>query len=313
MGRRADVIAGRTCALLHPKALERLARIVVHAHGAWSVNVAVAVNDHVNDYVYGPDEAELSGVDLHPLGYSARGGSRDVKRPGPVVLGILVAACGGTVAITPDGGGSADATSDGIPSADVSPVDAALDTARTTRDASDEADATVPPQDARRDTTPDVLPPPDARDSAPFPDVADTSVVDTSIANPDGCPSSFATSGGPCVSYGATCSYPEGTCSCCPPLMGCYPRTCDQQGIACGPAGDGCGSFIECGSCAPPFTCGGGGRPGACGNDAGSVPVCVPKTCPDADAGCGVVDDGCGGQLDCSIFCGTWLCNTMCF
>jgi hypothetical protein len=30
-------------------------------------------------------------------------------------------------------------------------------------------------------------------------------------------------------------------------------------------AGDGCGNTIDCGSCAAPMTCGGGGLPGVCG------------------------------------------------
>jgi hypothetical protein len=233
-----------------------------------------------------------------------------MKGPGLVVLGILAAACGGTVALAPDGGIATDAASDGTQSADVSALDAGRDTSSATADASD---ATVPPQDARRDTAPDAFPPADARDSAHPPDAADTAAADTSFSNPDVCPASFAASGGPCASYGTTCAYPEGTCSCCQTLVGCYPLTCAQRGIGCGVAGDGCGNILQCGSCAPPLTCGGGGQPGQCGDDAGSVPVCIPKSCAEADAGCSVVDNGCGGQLDCSIFCGTWLCNTMCF
>jgi hypothetical protein len=46
----------------------------------------------------------------------------------------------------------------------------------------------------------------------------------------------------------------------------CMPATCAQQGISCGPAGDGCGGTIaSCGSCAAPLTCGGGGVAGVCG------------------------------------------------
>jgi hypothetical protein len=46
----------------------------------------------------------------------------------------------------------------------------------------------------------------------------------------------------------------------------CVPRTCQQQNIACGPAGDGCGNLLDCGTCTSPDTCGGGGVPGQCGH-----------------------------------------------
>lgn len=45
----------------------------------------------------------------------------------------------------------------------------------------------------------------------------------------------------------------------------CPRETCQQQGIQCGVAGDGCGGQINCGTCTPPTTCGGGGVPGQCG------------------------------------------------
>ena len=32
---------------------------------------------------------------------------------------------------------------------------------------------------------------------------------------------------------------------------GCTPKTCAQQGINCGPPGDGCGGILECGTCPP--------------------------------------------------------------
>ena len=50
------------------------------------------------------------------------------------------------------------------------------------------------------------------------------------------------------------------------PPATCSPLTCTQQGISCGPAGDGCGNPLDCGSCTNPQTCGGGGVPGVCGN-----------------------------------------------
>jgi hypothetical protein len=77
----------------------------------------------------------------------------------------------------------------------------------------------------------------------------------------------------------------------------CRPVDCAQQNIGCGPAGDGCGNGIDCGPCALPLTCGGGGVPGQCGApDAGT---CVPVTCPNQNIGCGPAGDGCGNAIDC--------------
>jgi hypothetical protein len=73
----------------------------------------------------------------------------------------------------------------------------------------------------------------------------------------------------------------------------CAPKTCAQQNIACGPAGDGCGGLLGCGSCAVGQTCGGGG-PGKCGNS-----NCVPETCASQGIQCGPAGDGCGNQLNC--------------
>jgi hypothetical protein len=76
----------------------------------------------------------------------------------------------------------------------------------------------------------------------------------------------------------------------------CTPRTCAQQAIACGLAGDGCGGEINCGyNCAAGTICGGGG-PSQCG-----VGSCVTRTCSSAGAQCGVVADGCGGVINCGV------------
>jgi hypothetical protein len=72
----------------------------------------------------------------------------------------------------------------------------------------------------------------------------------------------------------------------------CVPKTCTQQGIGCGPAGDGCGKQIDCGNCPLGQTCGGGGVPSQCG-----APACTPLTCQPGQ--CGLMGDGCGKQLDC--------------
>jgi hypothetical protein len=100
---------------------------------------------------------------------------------------------------------------------------------------------------------------------------------------------------GTCVQHGATCGpVADGcggvlNCGTCtgqekcggggqPSVCGtsadggvCVPRTCAAQDISCGPAGDGCGGLISCGSCTAPETCGGGGEPSVCGG--GSSPA----------------------------------------
>src|SRR5262249_1169164 len=40
---------------------------------------------------------------------------------------------------------------------------------------------------------------------------------------------------------------------------GCGLVTCMSSNANCGPIGDGCGGLIDCGGCALPTTCGGGG------------------------------------------------------
>jgi hypothetical protein len=54
--------------------------------------------------------------------------------------------------------------------------------------------------------------------------------------------------------------------TCTPPTAGstCTPRSCQAQGLGCGPAGDGCGGLLDCGTCATGLTCGAGG-PSTCG------------------------------------------------
>jgi hypothetical protein len=56
----------------------------------------------------------------------------------------------------------------------------------------------------------------------------------------------------------ATCVTPDD-------VVRCAPRSCADQGLACGLAGDGCGGVLQCGACLAPETCGGGGVRGECG------------------------------------------------
>ena len=58
-----------------------------------------------------------------------------------------------------------------------------------------------------------------------------------------------------------------GACS-GPDCMNCVPKTCDDLGYTCGPAGDTCGGKLDCGANTCPilgWTCGGGTTPGQCG------------------------------------------------
>lgn len=71
-----------------------------------------------------------------------------------------------------------------------------------------------------------------------------------------------------------------------PVAEGCTPKTCLQLGVGCGSVDDGCGTTIDCGSCAAPETCGGGGVENQCG--------CTAKSCAQLGVNCGSVDTGCG-------------------
>jgi hypothetical protein len=71
-------------------------------------------------------------------------------------------------------------------------------------------------------------------------------------------------------------------------------KTCESEGINCGPLNNGCGQVIPCGDCPAGQTCGGNGTPSVCG-----APMCTPKTCDDLGLKCGPAGDGCNGALDC--------------
>jgi hypothetical protein len=83
----------------------------------------------------------------------------------------------------------------------------------------------------------------------------------------------------------------------------CQPATCAVLGKDCGRVPSGCGGLLDCGSCAEPAVCGGGGVPNVC-----AVPPppgeCAPLGCAPSD--CGPVPDGCGGVLECGA-CGAGL------
>lgn len=83
----------------------------------------------------------------------------------------------------------------------------------------------------------------------------------------------------------ASCALPE--------APSCQPLSCDDYGYECGPAGDGCGGILDCGTCEAPEICGGAG-PGKCGGG-----QCAPRTCQQQGIECGPTSDGCGNTIDC--------------
>ena len=66
----------------------------------------------------------------------------------------------------------------------------------------------------------------------------------------------------------AACVAPDGPDGC---QVGGTPhcKTCEELGAKCGQVDDGCGHVLQCGTCTPPNTCGGGGTPNVCG--------CIPS------------------------------------
>ena len=91
-----------------------------------------------------------------------------------------------------------------------------------------------------------------------------------------------------------------------PPPSPCVPKTCAEQNIPCGDAGDGCddGVVLSCGGCPIGEFCGGGTDASGCGTG-----PCTPRTCMDAGAQCGAIGDGCGGTVDCGPCPGDEMCG----
>ena len=95
-----------------------------------------------------------------------------------------------------------------------------------------------------------------------------------------------------------------GQCIAIPDGGSCQAQTCAQQNITCGPAGDGCGASLDCGTCVAPQTCGGGGVAGRCGGTG-----CTPLTCAQQNVTCGPAGDGCGNSLDCGTCVAPQTCG----
>ncbi len=83
-------------------------------------------------------------------------------------------------------------------------------------------------------------------------------------------------------------------CPAPPSTPQCVPATCKTLGYTCGPAGDGCGGLLDCGTCTGCEVCGGGGKPSVCGGS-----CCQPTSCSAQGLSCGPAGDGCGNTLNC--------------
>lgn len=90
---------------------------------------------------------------------------------------------------------------------------------------------------------------------------------------------------------------------------GCGLVTCASLNANCGLIGDGCGGTVDCGSCAAPQTCGGGGTQFQCGGNQACVPLTQTVACSALSANCGEVSDGCGGTITCGTCSGTDTCG----
>src|SRR5262245_59363200 len=84
----------------------------------------------------------------------------------------------------------------------------------------------------------------------------------------------------------------------------CAPTSCFAQGKNCGSIADGCGGTLNCGTCAAPQTCGGGGVANVC-----SAAAFTPTTCAVQGKNCGTIADGCGGTLGCGVCAAPQTCG----
>ena len=62
----------------------------------------------------------------------------------------------------------------------------------------------------------------------------------------------------------------------------CTPQTCVSLGFTCGPAGDGCGGTLQCGTCSGTDVCGGGSKPSVCGNSTPCTNLCANQVACDS-------------------------------
>ncbi|MDO8516583.1 MAG: hypothetical protein Q7S33_00505, partial [Nanoarchaeota archaeon] len=83
-------------------------------------------------------------------------------------------------------------------------------------------------------------------------------------------------------------------------IVTCTPQTCINLGKNCGTTDDGCGTSINCGSCASGTTC----SNGVC------ILSCTPKTCAQLGKNCGTTDDGCGTSINCGSCASGSICDS---
>ena len=88
-------------------------------------------------------------------------------------------------------------------------------------------------------------------------------------------------------------------------VVSCVAKSCVEQSLECGLAGDGCGNQIDCGTCGS-GVCGGGGVPSHCGNTQSCVPTQSFTLCAGK---CGKIADGCGGVVDCDVCAPGQICG----
>jgi hypothetical protein len=133
---------------------------------------------------------------------------------------------------------------------------------------------------------------------------AQLSVVDTEAARRRGKRSKRKRCKGGKTRCGKTCCTAPDTCGGgnpgTPGVCGCTKLTC--QAGQCGTPSDGCGGTLNCGGCAQPALCGGGGTANVCGcladgevTIAGNCQACCSKDCCANDVpGQRVCAGGCG-------------------
>ncbi len=78
--------------------------------------------------------------------------------------------------------------------------------------------------------------------------------------------------------------------------LDCTPKTCQELGINCGYAPDGCGQAVSCGSCPEGQLCG-AETPNICKEP---PPCQAAASCAELGWECGVAIDDCGNVLDCA-------------
>ena len=117
------------------------------------------------------------------------------------------------------------------------------------------------------------------------------------------CPVSYGVTG-TCSTVSLQCQYPQGNCWCLAGTECSGTRSCQEMGIECGPAGDGFGGLLQCGTCRAAQTCSLGHCVGAATD--GGADACVPRNCGTSECNA-PTDDGCGHRLICGSGC-DWFC-----